>query len=30
MDSELENNQGTITDLGKTILKNTDWKIDKE
>ena len=27
LDSELENNQGTVTELGKTILKGTDWEI---
>lgn len=27
LDNELENNQGTVTELGKTILKGTDWEI---
>ena len=30
LDSELENNQGTVTELGKIILKDTDWEIDTE
>ena len=30
LDSELENNQGSVIELGKTILKDTDWKIDEE
>jgi hypothetical protein len=30
LDAELENNQGTVTKLGKTILKDTDWLIDEE
>ena len=30
LDAELENNQNTVTKLGKTILKDTDWKINEE
>ena len=30
LDVELENNQGTITDLAETILLDTDWEIDRE
>lgn len=30
LDAELENNQGTVTKLGKTILKDTDWLIDEK
>ena len=30
MDTELENNQGTIIYLGKRILEGTDWEIDEE
>lgn len=29
-DTELENNQGTITELGERILEESDWEIDKE
>lgn len=27
---ELENNMGTITELGETILNGSDWQVDKE
>lgn len=30
LSTELENNQGTIYDLGNSILKKSDWKINKE
>jgi hypothetical protein len=30
LDTELENNQGTIIKLAETILTDTDWEIDKE
>lgn len=30
LDTELENNQGTVNELGKTILAETDWKIIDE
>jgi hypothetical protein len=30
LDPELENNQGTVTDLAETILLDTDWTVDRE
>ena len=30
LDAELENNQDTVVGLGKTILKDTDWRINEE
>jgi hypothetical protein len=30
LDAELENNQDTVKGLGKTILKDTDWRINNE
>ena len=30
LDSELENNQGNVIELGKTILKDTDWKVNED
>lgn len=30
LDSELNNNQGTITELAEKVLENTDWQVDKE
>ena len=29
LDTELENNMGTITELAETILDGTDWQVDK-
>lgn len=29
-DNELENNQGTVTELGSYILEGTDWQLDEE
>lgn len=29
-DNELENNQGSIIELGKRIVEGTDWKVDEE
>ena len=28
--TEINNNLGTVTELGEYVLKNTDWKVDKE
>jgi hypothetical protein len=30
LDTELENNQGTVTQLAETILEETDWEVDEE
>jgi len=30
INQELNNNYGTLTELGKRILKDTDWEIDVE
>ena len=30
LDTELENNQGTVTELAKTVLKDTDWEVNEE
>lgn len=30
LDDELENNQGTVVQLGKAILADTDWQVDEE
>ena len=29
LDTELENNQGTVVDIAKTILEESDWQIDE-
>ena len=30
LDTELENNQGNIVDLAKTILEESDWQVDED
>ena len=30
LDTELNNNQGTIIELAKRVLENTDWQVDEE
>ena len=30
LDQSLNNNQGTVTELGEKVLEGTDWKVDKE
>ena len=30
LDKDLENNQGTVTELAKEVLKDTDWTVDEE
>lgn len=30
LDKDLENNQGTITELAKEVLRDTDWTVDEE
>ena len=30
LDTELNNNQGTVIELGKKVIANTDWKVDEE
>jgi hypothetical protein len=29
LDTELENNQGTVVDIAKTILEESDWQVDE-
>ena len=30
LDTELNNNQGTVVELAKRVLENTDWQVDEE
>lgn len=30
LDKDLENNQGTVTELAKEVLKDTDWTVDED